>query len=195
MRILAVSDIEEAVLYEETKQAKIGKVDLVISCGDLKLSYLSYLSTVYQAPLFFVRGNHDGFITPESQFGENLHNRFLKYRGIKFLGFEGSPVYSHEGVQYTKFSIGLHVKLAILKSIFFGAPDFVITHAPPQGIHDQPDYAHRGTVAYTRLIDWLKPKFFLHGHTHLNYNRNAPRITKIGSTTVINVYGYYLFEF
>ncbi len=194
MKVLAVSDVEEAILYEETKQTKIGKVDLVISCGDLKLSYLSYLTTVYQAPLFFVRGNHDALITPGSQFGENLHNRFVKYGGIKFLGFEGSPVYNHKGVQYTEFSIGFQVKMAILKSLVFGAPDCVITHAPPKGIHDQPDYAHRGTAAYTSLIDLIKPKYFLHGHTHLDYNRNAPRITQVGSTTVINVYGYYIFE-
>ncbi len=194
MRVLAVSDIEEPVLYEETKQIKIGKVDLIISCGDLKLSYLSYLATVYQAPLFFVRGNHDQAVTPELQFGENLHNRFVNYHGIKFLGFEGSPVYSREGVQYTDFSIGFQVKKAILKSFIFGVPDCVIAHAPPKGIHDQPDYAHRGTAAYTSLINLLKPRFFLHGHTHLNYNRNMPRMTQIGPTTAINVYGYYLFE-
>jgi Icc-related predicted phosphoesterase len=194
MRVLAVSDIEEPVLYEETKQTKIGKVDLIISCGDVKLSYLSYLATVYQGLLFFVRGNHDKAVTGELQFGENLHNRFVNYQGIKFLGFEGSPVYSNEGVQYTDFSIGIQVKKAILKSLILGSPDCVITHAPPKGIHDQSDYAHRGTAAYTDLIKWLKPRFFLHGHTHLNYNRNAPRITQIGPTTVINVYGYYLFE-
>lgn len=194
MRVLAVSDVEEPVLYEETKQKKIGKVDLIISCGDLKLSYLSYLTTVYQAPLFFVRGNHDQAITPELQFGENLDNRFVKYQGIKFLGFEGSPVYSREGVQYTDFKIGIKVQKAIYKSLIFGVPDCVITHAPPKGIHDQPDYAHRGTAAYTSLINRLQPRFFLHGHTHLNYNRNAPRMTQVGSTTVINVYGYYLFD-
>jgi uncharacterized protein len=72
MRILALSDVEEATLYEETMRAKIGNIDLIVSCGDLSIDYLSYISTVYGAPLFFVRGNHDQKISRDVEIGENL---------------------------------------------------------------------------------------------------------------------------
>jgi Icc-related predicted phosphoesterase len=194
MKILAISDVEEAVLYEETKRAKIGPVDMIISCGDLKESYLSYISTVYQAPLFYVRGNHDAKLDSGNPVGENLHGKLLNYRGIRLLGFEGSPFYSPHAVQYRETEIRLLALQAYVKSFFKGKPDIIVTHGPPQGIHDQPDFAHRGTAVYTKMIRSLKPGYFLHGHTHLSYQRNAPRLTRVGATTVINVYGYYFFE-
>lgn len=194
MRILAISDVEEAVLYEETKQLKLGPVDMVLSCGDLKESYLSYISTVFHAPLFYVRGNHDKAIDPQQPLGENLHNRLIRYRGLKLMGFEGSPHYKRDAVQYKDNEITWLAMKGLAKTFLLGKPDMIVTHAPPLGVHDQPDYAHRGTAAYTELIQRLKPKYFLHGHTHLNYDRNTPRITRVGSTMVINVYGYYLLE-
>lgn len=194
MRILAISDVEEAVLYEETKQQKLGPVDMVISCGDLKEAYLSYISTVFNAPLFYVRGNHDTQIDPRQPLGENLHNRQINYRGLKIMGFEGSPRYKQDAIQYSDGQITFLAIKAYLKTFWLGKPDLIVAHAPPLGIHDQPDYAHRGTGAYAELIKLLKPKYFLHGHTHLNYSRNISRITQQGPTTVINVYGYYLLE-
>ncbi len=192
MRILAVSDIEEGLLAAETK--KIAGVDLIVSCGDLNESYLSYLSTIYGVPLFFVRGNHDQELTSDGPVGENLHNRFLSYRKLRFLGFEGSIDYTRHAVQYTEAEMGWMVKLACLKKVFHGSPDIVVTHAPPRGIYEATDRCHTGFQSFNYLIRKLRPKYFLHGHIHLNYQRNLPRISNINDTMVINVYGHYVLD-
>ncbi len=192
MKILAVSDVESPMLAAETK--RLSGIDLIISCGDLNESYLSYLTTVYGAPLFFVRGNHDLAITPQVIIGENLHQRQVRYKGISLMGFEGSLAYTANAVQYSEFDMSWMVRSARFKALFLGRPDIIVTHAPPRGIHEGEDFCHRGFGAFTKLIERCHPKYFLHGHTHLNYQRNLPRVTIVGSTKVINVFGYYVFE-
>ena len=34
-------------------------IDLVISCGDLKADYLSFIATMIAVPVLYVHGNHD----------------------------------------------------------------------------------------------------------------------------------------
>ncbi len=193
MKILAVSDVEEPLLDAESK--RVSGIDLIISCGDLNESYLSYLSTVFGAPLFYVRGNHDQAITPCMSLGENLHDRLVKYRNLKMLGFEGVLDYTTQSVvQYSEFELNWMIRKFYIKAFFRGKPNIIVTHAPPQGLHEGSDYAHRGPKAFRKLIDHFQPEYFLHGHTHLNYQRNLPRITQVGATKVVNVYGYYVFE-
>src|SRR5713101_929294 len=59
VHLLAVSDEVELQLLDERTVASKGRVDLLIGCGDLPADYLDALSTLYAAPLLFVRGNHD----------------------------------------------------------------------------------------------------------------------------------------
>jgi uncharacterized protein len=194
MRILALADVEEETMFEERMRLKIGSVDLIISCGDLSADYLSYVSTVYGAPLFFVRGNHDQNINRATAVGENLHNRLVTYKGFKFLGFEGCPRYNNGVVQYTENQMKFLVYQSLLKTCFQGRPDVVIAHATPKGIHEGPDFAHRGFAAFNQFIQYSTPKYFLHGHNHLIYNPlNQTRVTEYGKTRVINVYGHYIF--
>jgi uncharacterized protein len=213
MRILAIADIEEPVLYEETKREKIGPIDLIISCGDLSSEYLSYISTMYQAPLFFVRGNHDTELLFEGPVGENLHNKLIKYRNIKMLGFEGAPNYTENAIQYSESKMNLWFIKSYFKTLVFGRPDIIVTHVPPKGIHDGKDFAHRGFPAFNKMITHFKPQYFLHGHNqsnyYLNYDRkysrvfdhnnpddyNVPWITKIESTTVMMIFGYCILNY
>lgn len=196
MKILAIADDEVAILGEESKRAKIGAVDFIISCGDLSSDYLSYISTLYGAPLYFVRGNHDHQITLTTELGVNLHNQFAVYHNIKMTGFEGCPRYNKGPIQYTERQMDFMVNQAIVKSWFLGKPDIIVTHATPKGIHDGQGYAHRGFPAFNKAINYFKPKYFLHGHNHLTYAPlNQIRETKLGETRIINVYGYYVFDY
>src|ERR1035437_6829925 len=55
MILLIVSDHEERQLYEHFDPERwIGKIDLAISCGDLRADYLSYLVTVLRVRLLYV---------------------------------------------------------------------------------------------------------------------------------------------
>ena len=67
--------------------------------------------------------------------------------------------------------------------------DVLITHAPPKGIHDQPDRCHNGFEAFRWLVSTFRPRYHFHGHIHL-YDRRAPTVTRVGETQVMNVYPF-----
>lgn len=60
MKILFVSDEESKSLWDYFEPDKVKGIDLIISCGDLKPEYLSFLVTMCPVPLYYVHGNHDG---------------------------------------------------------------------------------------------------------------------------------------
>ena len=59
MRILVLSDEESQYLWDYFEQSKLEGIDLILSCGDLKPEYLSFLATFSKVPILYVRGNHD----------------------------------------------------------------------------------------------------------------------------------------
>ena len=51
MKILAISDEECPALWDYYIPGRLDEYDLIISCGDLKASYLSFLVTMGKAPV------------------------------------------------------------------------------------------------------------------------------------------------
>ena len=72
--------------------------------------------------------------------------------------------------------------------------DILLTHAPASGLNDGTDKAHKGFQVFNDLMDQYQPKWFIHGHMHLNYGANLPRVCTRGGTTVINATERYEFE-
>ena len=68
------------------------------------------------------------------------------------------------------------------------------SHAAPAGVGDAEDYAHRGFEAFLELIDTWKPKFFVHGHMHMNYSMDLSRIEEYAGTKVVNCCERYVLE-
>ncbi|MBR5094957.1 MAG: metallophosphoesterase, partial [Oscillospiraceae bacterium] len=60
MKILLISDIESPYYWDYYTPGKLDGIDLILSAGDLKADYLSFLVTMGRAPLLYVHGNHDG---------------------------------------------------------------------------------------------------------------------------------------
>ncbi len=60
LRALVVSDHESEYIWDYFDASVFKGVDVIVSCGDLKAEYLSFLVTMIPAPLLYVRGNHDG---------------------------------------------------------------------------------------------------------------------------------------
>ncbi len=58
MKILTVSDHVEPSLYEQYQADRFPGINLILGCGDLPPEYLTFLVTRFNAPLFYVRGNH-----------------------------------------------------------------------------------------------------------------------------------------
>jgi len=199
MRILAVSDVDDEAVMGSLA-SKVGTIDLVIGCGDLNYDYLDYVATALGAPLRAVHGNHD--VPPENLDdpaiavwwrGIDLHGRVVLVNGVLFAGLEGSPVYSDGPYQSGEFEVWLAiVKMVpslVLNRLRRGRfLDVLVTHAPPRGIHDQSDLAHRGFGAFRTFLRLFKPRYHLHGHTHV-YDRRTPTTTRFGRTTVMNAYG------
>ena len=44
------------------------------------------------------------------------------------------------------------------------------------------------------LIAKYHPKYFVHGHVHMNYGRQFPREDHIGDTCVVNAFERYVIE-
>lgn len=78
----------------------------------------------------------------------------------------------------------------LLNCIRFGRYlDVFITHAPAWKIHDQDDRPHQGIKAFRWIIQSFQPRYHLHGHIHV-YRNDTITETRVGKTTVMNVYGY-----
>jgi Icc-related predicted phosphoesterase len=75
-----------------------------------------------------------------------------------------------------------------------GGVDIVVTHAPPLGVGDDEDPAHKGFETFLELIELYKPKYLLHGHVHLRYGTDPTRVRQYGDTAVINVSERYTLE-
>ena len=81
------------------------------------------------------------------------------------------------------------VSRGMLRTLLGRYLDVLLTHAPPRGIHDEPDLCHTGFEAFNWLVRRFQPAYHLHGHIHL-YDRRAETVTRFGATEVMNVYPY-----
>lgn len=193
VRLLAVSDEVEPQLVDERTVAGQGRVDLVLGCGDLPSDYLDVLCTVYSAPLLFVRGNHD---LPGRQgdypAAAEIDGRVVREQGLLIAGLEGSIRYSDGAHQYTERQMLAKV-LALRVRLGARRLDILITHGPPAGVNEGSDAPHRGLKAVRRAVEWMRPRYLLHGHIH-PYGRQIPREALLGETRVINVVGHRIIE-
>jgi len=204
MKVLAISDRVDEVLYSSAIRRALGEVDLVLSCGDLPHHYLEFVVTMLGGPLFYVVGNHpqeikgvyetrDRWEFPKG--GENLDGRVIRHRGLLIAGLEGSMRYNDNPYfQYTDREMALKVWQLVpglvLNKVRYGRYlDILITHAPPYGVHDGTDLCHQGFRAFLTLMRHFRPQYLIHGHIHV-YNPTQVRETIYRNTLVINTYGY-----
>ncbi len=196
MKILAISDEESKYLWEYFDKSKLADIDLIISCGDLDPHYLSFLVTVSSAPVLYVRGNHDDRYENSPPEGcICIEDQIYVHEGVRILGLGGSMRYSTGANQYTEWQ--MKQRAAKLKFQLFRRRgfDILVTHAPAYQLNDGRDLPHQGFQVFRKLIEKYRPKFFLHGHVHLNYGRNQKRYDKYQDTHIINAFERCVFEF
>jgi Icc-related predicted phosphoesterase len=201
VKILAISDAVEPVLYGASLSSYTDGIEAVISCGDLPFEYLEYVITFSGAPLYSGGANHD----PDEDNGApagciSLDRRVVDVGGLALAGLSGSRWYSGGPNQYTERAMRLRARMLSAR-IALGAlsgrgrPDVFVTHAPPCGLGDREDQCHKGFDAFLPLIDRHEPSLWLHGHVHLYGPEVADqRITSRGTTRVVNVYGHKILE-
>lgn len=197
MNILVLADEESKYLWDYFEKSKLDGVDLIISCGDLKPQYLSFLATFSKVPILYVHGNHDAIYDTTPPDGcICIDDNLYVYNGIRILGLGGSQCYNFGAYQYSEREMRSRIFKLRRKLRKYGGFDILVTHAPALELNDGEDLPHKGFQAFRDLLDKYKPKYFLHGHVHLTYNWQQQRIcTYNDTTTVINAYERYLFEY
>lgn len=199
MKILAVSDEECTALWDYYVPGRLKDYDLIISSGDLKPEYLSFLVTMARCPVLYVHGNHDiGYDNNPPEGCDCIDDQIVVYNGIRILGLGGCLRYHPGKYQYTEAQMRRRIVKLHWKIRRLGGIDIVVTHAPPYGVGDAPDPAHQGFEAFADLLELYKPKYLLHGHVHLRYGTNPTempvRERTYGETKVINVSERYTLD-
>lgn len=197
MKILILADEEAKYYYDYYQPGMLDDIDLILSCGDLHRNYLEFFSTMAKCPIVYVRGNHDSsFVENEPGGCICAEDTIVEIEGIRILGLGGSMKYREDpNVMFTDPQMMMRW-FKLLPEIFrHKGFDILLTHAPARGLNDLDDLPHRGFETFIRMMDHYKPKYFIHGHVHMNYGRKVPRISRHGDTTVINGYEYYVLEY
>ena len=196
MKILAIADEESPYLWDFFEQEKLEGIDLIISCGDLEPTYLSFLATFSNVPVLYVHGNHDEKyekIPPEGCIC--IEDKIYIHNGIRIMGLGGSMRYRPGVHQYTELEMKGRLLRIWPKLFWRKGVDILVTHAPAFGINDGVDLPHRGFHTFNETLDKYHPKFFVHGHVHLNYGRKHKRYDKYKDTKIINAFERYVFEY
>jgi len=195
VKILLVSDEENSYIWDFFQPEKFKDVELIISCGDLKAEYLSFLVTMIKAPLYYVHGNHDTSYSIKPPEGcEDIDGRLVKYKNVRILGLGGSHKYSSGKHQYTEKEMEKRINKLKRKLWINKGFDILVTHAPAFGIGDRDTECHRGFKCFNKLIEKYSPKYFFHGHIHLNYGNHNLRVTQYKNTKIVNAFNYYLID-
>jgi len=201
MKVLAVSDKVLDSIYSADVAERFTDVDLVLGCGDLPYYYLEFLIDALDAPVFYVRGNHDPLLERgvnvdrrEPRGATDLDGRTVVHDGLLLAGLEGSLRYKEGPFMSTQAEMWWKVLMLIprllLNRLRYGRYlDVLVTHAPPWGIHDKPDLAHTGFKAIRWLLETFRPPYHFHGHVHVYSNQTTTQ-TRFADTLVINSFGY-----
>lgn len=195
MKILLVSDEEDKYLWDFYQPGRLKGIDLILSAGDLKAEYLSFLVTMANRPLLYVPGNHDGSYAQRPPEGcQCIDGKLVTVGGLRILGLGGSALYNGGPNQYSEGQMRRRIRRLKLKLARTGGVDIVLTHAPVRGFGDEDNLSHRGFEAFLPLLDKYRPRYLVHGHVHQRYGVNRPRCYRYGETTLVNATGRYVLE-
>jgi hypothetical protein len=198
IRILAASDEADPALDHAANREALGPLDLIVGCGDLEPDRLAFLADAFRSsPLVYVRGNHDRggpWAAPDRipSASTGIDRRSIPGAGLVLLPWpgraEGTAV-RDDGAAWGQVLATLGPNL-ILPST---RPWLVVSHVPPRGAGDSPeDPYHAGFASYRWVLDRLRPRLWLHGHTAMAAVRDP--VVEHGPTTVVNVTGSVLIE-
>ena len=193
MKILVISDTESKYLWDHFDKSYFKDIDLILSAGDLKASYLTFLVTMTNLPVVYIPGNHDKPYLKEPPEGcIDCDGKLKVVKGLRIVGLGGSMKYNNQPFQYSQSQMRRRVHKLLIPIILHGGFDILLTHAPAFDLGDSEDIAHRGFRAFRTLLDKFSPLLMVHGHVHMNYGYKTKRETKYNDTTIVNAYDRYI---
>ena len=218
MKILCVADHVDPLVYSINAKERFNDVDLVLSAGDIPMSYLGFIASSLNRQIFFVFGNHNlryferfkkfyNTLSTEAEldterltrnyFGSTyIGNKIKSAQGLLIAGLGGCICYNKGKNQYTEFQMFLKMiqllpRLLFNKVVYGRYLDILLTHSPPYKLNDRDDIPHRGFKAFRVFMKLFNPKYLIHGHVHL-YDQNTERITHFHKTQIINAYDHFI---
>lgn len=196
MKILVLADTESSSLWDFFDKRKLEGVDLILSCGDLEPDYLSFLATFSQVPILYVHGNHDDIYAKKPPEGcICIEDDIYVYKGIRILGLGGSFRYKPGIHQYSEREMNRRIQKLWFRLKRRRGFDILLTHAPAYQINDDDDLPHHGFQCFRSLLEKYQPKYFIHGHVHLNYGKKHKRRSQYQNSQIINGCEKYFFEY
>ena len=193
MKILVLSDEECPALWDYYVPGRLAEYQLIISCGDLKASYLSFLVTMARYPVLYVPGNHDTRYDQEPPEGcDNIDGKVVEFNGLRIAGLGGCRKYHDGPNQYTDRDMRGRIRKLFWPLYKAGGVDILVTHAPAEGLGDSEDRAHLGFAALREFLNKYTPGYHFHGHVHMNYGTGNQRVITYNGTTIVNAYERYV---
>ena len=173
IRWLVVSDEVDRALGFAENRARLAPIDTILGAGDLEPDYLGFLADAFNAPLAYVRGNHDrgqswtatsGLLAPQALASGRIHRvDGIGLLALEWPGLRHGDRARHEGSAWMD-AVRITVQYQFRRLAGDG-PLVALSHAPPLGVGDLPsDPYHIGFRAYRSLLDRIRPPLWLHGH-------------------------------
>lgn len=195
MKILLLADHAEPRLWEELDRRKLEGVELILSCGDLPASYLSFLTCFTDAPILYIHGNHDIRYAQKPPEGcICIEDTIYVYKGIRILGLGGSMKYNRRPHQYTEQQMAKRIRKLRLKLWWHKGVDILLTHAPAYELGDDQDLCHRGFMCFRTFMEKYRPRLMAHGHVHQSYRYDFKAEREYAGTRIVNAFGHYYVE-
>jgi hypothetical protein len=202
IRMLAVSDAIDPALDHAVNRDAIGRVDVIVGCGDLEPGYLGFLADAFCVPAAFVRGNHDHGGQWEGMGSSAPHplesGRLVEVAGITVVPLEWPGIDGRRAARHDEYGAWLDTIRAegnLLRRRLRGQSGaiMVVSHAPPRGVGDVAvDPYHVGYSGYRWLLERHRPPVWLHGHT--TPASVVDWRASFGPSTVANVTGSIVVE-
>lgn len=195
MRVLVIADQESPWFWDHFQKEKLEGIDLILSCGDLKPQYLSFLATFSSCPVLYIHGNHDeNYRTTPPEGCVCIEDTIYNYKGIRILGLGGCMRYRTGEHQYTEAAMAQRVRRLLPRLWWNKGFDVLLTHAPAWQLNDGTDLPHIGFKTFLKLMDRYQPRYFIHGHVHRGYQNGFHRLSAYGNTIVVNAYEYFVLD-
>lgn len=145
MRVLVIADQESPWFWDHFQKEKLEGIDLILSCGDLKPQYLSFLATFSACPVLYIHGNHDeNYSTTPPEGCICIEDTIYTYKGVRILGLGGCMRYKTGPHQYTEADMSRRVRRLLPRLWQKKGFDVLLTHAPAWQLNDGTDLPHMG---------------------------------------------------
>ena len=195
MKILAIADEEDVRLWDYFDRDYLKDVDLILSAGDLKQSYLEFLVTMTNCPLLYVPGNHDNaYQTNPPEGCTCIDGKIFTFNGLRILGLGGSMRYKPGPYMYNETEMSLRIIKMQPAIVMKNGFDILLAHSPVRNYGDLNDLPHVGYVCFDRLLNQWKPHMMIHGHVHKQYGHFTAEREHPSGARLINACGHMILD-